>query len=347
MTRFLITTGLALALTLPAIAAAPLDTTLATLKTVPREHRIDGTVEAVNEATISAQTSGQVESVLVDVDDYVEKGTVLLTIKDTEHQANLARAEAQLDAASARYQDAVKEQRRLKALFEQNAISKADMDKVDAKLDAARADRDAAQAAHKQALEQLEYTQVRAPYTGIVKQRHVDPGEAVQPGTPLMTGNSLSELRVTVDVPQNLIAPVRKYAQAKVLLPDGTWLAAEKFTVFPFAEERAKTFRVRLYLPEGAENLFPGMFVKVAFVTGSQQVVTVPNRSVVYRSEVTGVYVVGDDDTVRFRMIRLGNSVDAWDISVLAGLDAEERVALDPISAGTELKAQHQQQHDK
>lgn len=83
-----------------------------------------------------------------------------------------------------------------------------------------------------------------APYSGIVLERHVDLGEGVQPGTPLMTGFSLDELRVVANVPQRLIVPVRQHKQARVLLPnDDASINATKLTFFPTPTRKATCSR--------------------------------------------------------------------------------------------------------
>lgn len=97
---------------------------------------------------------------------------------------------------------------------------------------------------------------------------------------------------------------------------------------------------MRVQLPEGVQGLFPGMFVKVAFVTGERSRLVVPVAAVVYRSEVTGVYVVGQDGRVAFRQIRAGRRTADGNMEVLAGLDAGETVALEPLQAGAYLKRQ-------
>ena len=81
------------------------------------------------------------------------------------------------------------------------------------------------------------------------------------------------------------------------------------------------------------------MFVKTGFVTGERRDLAIPEAALVSRSEVTGVYVVGDDGRVQFRQIRLGRALDNA-YAVLAGLSEGERVALDPIAAGVVLKSQ-------
>ena len=135
--------------------------------------------------------------------------------------------------------------------------------------------------AAEQALQQLEYTRIRAPYKGIVTERLVEVGESVQPGQPLISGLSLEQMRISVDVPQNLVESIRKERQAQVEV-GGRWVLAESVTVFPVADPRSDTFEVRLQLPAAVEDVFPGMYVKVGFVAGSQPALVVPLAAVVF-----------------------------------------------------------------
>ena len=321
-------------------AGEPPATAAAEFRILPREYRLDGSVEAVHQTTISAQTSGQVEEILFDVDDYVEKGALVVRLKDTEQQAGLKAAEAELQEARARLKEASDDYTRTRRLSEKNLVSRSAMDKIDAARSAAQARVAAAMAIFSQAGEQLEYTRIRAPYSGIVTHRHVEVGEVAAPGKKLMTGISLDRLRVSVDMPQSLIGSVRAIGKARVQQPGDGWVKATRITVFPFADFRTNTFKVRLDLPPGIPNLFPGMFVKAAFVTGQKQELVVPVESVVYRSELTGVYVVSGRDRIGFRQVRVGHETGDGQITVLSGLDAGERVARDPVTAGILLKKQ-------
>mgnify|MGYP001298475359 CR=1 FL=1 len=71
-----------------------LETAMATVETLSREFRLDGVVEAINRATVSAQTQGSIQEILFDVDDYVEKGAEIIRLKDTSQQAALKKAQA-------------------------------------------------------------------------------------------------------------------------------------------------------------------------------------------------------------------------------------------------------------
>jgi RND family efflux transporter MFP subunit len=322
------------------VSAAELKTAVAQMQESPREFLLDGTVEAIQQTTVSAQTGGQVEEVLFDVDDFVEQGQVLIRLKETEQKAHLHQAEADLKEAVARLREAEDEYKRSKDLHAKKLISQSQMDKATATLKSARARQDAASAGLIQAREQFDYTRIKAPYSGIVTERHVEVGEIASPGKKLMSGISLDQLRVLVDVPQSLIPTIRKLRQARILLPDGEVIKAAKLTIFPYAHERSNTFKVRVNLPEGIKDLFPGMFVRVAFRTGVKKQLVVPRSAVVYRSEVTAVYVVDEQGRVHFRRIRAGNPVGNGMLAVIAGLTKGERVALDPIAAVAELKRQ-------
>jgi RND family efflux transporter MFP subunit len=295
-------------------------------------------VEAINRTTVSAQTQGQVQEILYDVNDFVEKEEVVARLKDTEHQARVTQAAAELKSATATLTQAQDEFERVEGLFEKDLVSDSEMDKAIAEVKNAQARFESATAGLEQAQEQLEYTKIRAPYSGIVTHRHVEIGEIASPGQPVMSGISLEELRVIVDVPQSVIPAVRQGHSAHIYLPDGSTVEASKTTVFPFADLGSNTFKVRLDLPPNINQLFPGMFVKTGFVTGEKRELVIPESAVVYRSEVTGTYVLSDG-RVHFRQVRLGR--DLGDVLVvLAGLTEGEKVAVDPIAAGVALKAQ-------
>ncbi|MGM0593658.1 MAG: efflux RND transporter periplasmic adaptor subunit [Pseudomonadota bacterium] len=317
--------GLAWAMSISAAEVAGLETAEATKTVVEREQVVDAVIEAVNQSTVSAQTSGRITEVLVDVDDYVQKGEVVVRFRDKEQQAALMAAQARADEARSNYN-------RVKDLVERKLVPQAEFDKAEAALKGARAEEERAQ-------EQLEHTVVRAPYSGIVMERHVEPGESANPGTPLVTGLSLESLRAIAEVPQFHIDAVRKLGRARITIPTQNDLSVDAtgLTISPYADPVAHTFRVRVELPRGQHGVYPGMMVKAGFIIGEVERLVVPVSAVVHRSEVTAVYVVDGED-ILFRQIRTGHVTEDGHVEVLAGLDAGEKVALDPIRAGVMLK---------
>src|ERR1039458_9413766 len=180
-------------------AANPQDSTLAGIVVqsvhAPLEHFVDGTIEAVNQATVSAQTAGRITDILFDVNDVVPAGAVIIRLKGNEQRAGLKGAQAALTEAKARNAEAATTYQRIADLFQRRVVSKAQLDQATANRDAAAARRTAAQAGLATAREGVGYTEIRAPYGGVVTKRLVEVGESVSPGTPLMTGLSLWDLR--------------------------------------------------------------------------------------------------------------------------------------------------------
>jgi RND family efflux transporter MFP subunit len=320
----------------PASAAeVPFATLTVDYERAPRERVWDGTVEAVNQATVSAQTSGRVAEIFYDVDDFVEAGAPIMRFTDTEQRAALDSARAALEEAEARAAEAESEFTRVASMFENGTVARARYDQAQANRDAAAARLESARAGAVNAEQQLEYTRVRAPYAGIVSRRHVEVGELVRPGAALMSGLSLEHVRVVVDVPQSMLEPIRNIGKANVYVGERT-IAAESLTFFPVADAATNTFRVRASLPAASVTLYPGTFVKVGFVVGETERLLVPLSAIVRRSELTAVYVVGGD-AVTLRQIRSGRRYGER-IEVLAGLAAGEVIAADPVAAGVYLQ---------
>lgn len=322
---------------------APLETEAVRYRDVLEERLFDGAVEAVHQATVSSQTAGRIQSIEFDVNDMVRKGEVIVRLRDKDQRSELAAAEAGLNEARASLNQAAKEYRRIKSIFDQKLIAKSALDKADAVLKSAQARVRAAQARVAKAKENLARTVVRAPYSGIVVKRLVEVGEMAAVGTPLMQGLSLEKLRVLTHVPQRLVYTVRGEGGAKVIYEaaDGKsrTIPVGRVTVFPQADPVSHAFPVRLDLPESDYGLYPGMFVKVAVGVGRKRHLMVLEKALVRRSEVTGVYVVDAQGRVSLRQVRVGRHHDGR-VEVLAGLSEGEKYALDPIEAGVRLKQQ-------
>jgi len=314
-----------------AAAGAGLETVTVSPGEQGGERLFDGLVEAVQQATLAAQTSGRIVALERDVDDPVRRGQVILRISAVEQKANVDAARQALTEATAMATEARRRYARVEELAAQKLLSQSDLDRATADRDAAEARLAAARAGVASAEEQYGYTEVRAPFDGVVTARHVEVGEAVAPGQPLTAVAALGALRVNVDVPQGLAEEIRSLGTARVYAGDRV-LESAGITVFPAAASGSNTVRVRVELPPGVADLYPGMFVKAGFRSGAPVALRVPASSVVRRSEVTAVYVVSGDGQVRLRQVRLGRRLGD-EVEVLAGLAAGERIAADPVAA--------------
>jgi RND family efflux transporter MFP subunit len=298
----------------------------------------DGVVQAVDQAVLSAQTGGRVIGPAVDVNARVAAGAVLLRLTSQEQGAAVATARAQLQVAEAHLADARSRFQRASELIGRQLISRDEFDRVKAASEAGSAARDAAAAVLAQAQQQLGYTVIRAPYAGVVSARQVEPGETVVPGQPLYTLYAPGQLRLEVQLPQADADAVREDATATITLADTRKIAAAKVIVFPSADPLAHSSTVRVLLPALPSPPRPGQTAKVRFRAAAAPAgIWLPQSAIVMRGELSGAYVVTDNSVV-LRQLRLGSTAGDR-VQVLAGLEAGDRVAADPVAALQTLRA--------
>ena len=309
------------------------------LREVDQTYVTEGVVEAVRQSTVAAQISGRIVQINFDVGDNVRQGEVIVRIDEREVSQALAGTQAQVAQAQANLAEAKANYERQRLLLAQKFISQAAMDKAAADYKAAQAQVAAMLASAGQAATAKTYAAVIAPYSGVVSARHVELGETVAPGTPLMTGFDPSGLRVVANIPQYKLGAVTDKSDASVELPAfNLWTKAKSVTVLPISDPHTLTTKARLDLPGDLKGIVPGMFVRVHFVVGRATKLVVPAEAIVRRSEVTAVYVINAQGAISLRQVRLGDAAGKDGIEVLAGLQPGEQVALDPIKAGLMLK---------
>ena len=323
------------------VLATPLETKQAKTETVVDSLSFTGTVEAVNTGTASSQTSGRVTETLVDVGDIVSIGDVILKLRDTQQKAAFDSAEAAVKSAEANFETAEKEYIRVSDILKKGLVSQSVADKALSQRVGAKAAVDTAKANLKSADEQLQYTRVKAPYSGIVLERHVEVGESVNVGTPLYTGMSLEYLRVIADVPQKDIDRIRQQKTAVIELSDGKEIVIsnDDLTFFGYADPKTSTFKIRVNLPANTQGLYPGMYLKTSFVVGKKTSLVIPLSSIVKRGEVTAVYVQKQHRII-LRQIRSGRVIDEEKIEVLSGLSEGELIVISPAEAITIIQTQ-------
>lgn len=326
-------------LTTPLLAAESLVTAPVEHREVELTYATEAVVEAVKQSTVSAQISGRIQEILFDVGDTVKKGQVIVRIDESEVSQGLAEAQAVLAQAEAGLAQARSDYERTERLFAKGFVSQAALDKARSEYQAARSQVNARRAAAGIAATTRSYATVAAPYSGAVLARHVELGETVVPGKPLMTGFDPGTLRAVASVPQYKLAKIQPGAAVMVEFPVlGHSVKAAKVTFQPAADVRTHATQVRLDLPANLGGVYPGMFARARFVVGRGTRLTIPASAVVRRSEVTAAYVVDAKGAAQLRQLRLGEPVGDGYIEVLAGLDAGERVAVDPVRAGIQQK---------
>lgn len=300
--------------------------TVVQMRDVDISFPVEATVEAVRQATVAAQIAGRVLEVRVDAGQRVKQGELLIRIDVREAAGSDASARAALDQAAAAFD-------RAKNLYAQKFISQAALDQAAAAFKTAQGAVAASGAG-------ASHGTVRAPIAGVVAQRHVEPGEMAAPGLPLVTLFDPRGLRVIANLPQYKLAELKKSSRARIeFAGSGRWVDVQRVEILPTVDSRSHTATARLYLPGNIEDVMPGTYARAHFIIGKERKLTVPPAAVLRRGEVTAVYVLNDKGEARLRQVRLGEAMSGGELEVLAGINSGERVSLEPLKTGIDLKA--------
>lgn len=301
----------------------------------------DGIVQAVRQTVVAAQVSGAVVALEVKSGDVVKAGQLLVRLDARAAEQTAAAGAAQVQVARAAEEAARSEWQRQQQLFAQGFISRAALDRVEAQQKSARAEVAAQLAGASASRTSSGFYAVKAPYAGVVADVAVVLGDMALPGRPLLTLYDPGALRVSVNVPQSVATRLNgTEATARIELPglpaERAWLPVSRIQVLPTADPTTHTVEMRLELPATVQGVAPGMFVRAWLVAAApgdgEQHLFVPRSALVRRAELAGVYVVGVDERPILRQVRVGRALGE-EVEILAGVAADERVALDPQAA--------------
>jgi RND family efflux transporter MFP subunit len=325
-------------------AARPVSTLLAQPAQGAGQQQLDGVLQPVKQATLSAQVGGNVLVLAVKAGDRVRAGQLVARIDERDAQAGVLRSQAGVAQAEAELRNARLNAERTQSLRQQGFVSQAAVDQADTQHQAAQAGLQQAQAGRQQAALARGFAAVSAPFDGVVLATHLEAGDLATPGRPVATLYAPGALRAVVQVPASLAASARQAQSVQVLLADGRRLVPVARQWLPTADAVSQTVEWRLDLPAAAADAaswLPGQAVQVQWQAAvpatpagqaAPAVPVLPAAAVLQRGELTAVYVVQQQRFV-LRAVRTG-ATRGTGIEVLAGLKPGERVAADAVAAG-------------
>ncbi len=353
-----------------AITVAPVEA-----REVKRRVDVVGTLEADEEVIVYAQVSGSVERILVDLGDRVKVGQPLLQLDQTDLQLQVGKAEAilrqtrtrlgALDGrdilpddqqpvvrqAKANSDDAALWYERMQSLYKEGAVSRNDLDTALAKSQAFKAALDGAldqvraladqlreqQATLGLARRNLQYTVIRAPIDGSIKERNVSAGQYIAGGsmqnTKLLTLVRDDLLKLKASVPERFQGQIRPGQEVKVQVeayPDREFSGSAK-RVGPAVFADTRTFPIEARVPNREGLLKPGSFAKARIqIRVDRGIPFIPEEAVYYFVGITKAFVI-KDGVAQERQITVGERQDGL-VEIVEGLQPGEQVATSRLS---------------
>jgi RND family efflux transporter MFP subunit len=300
---------------------------------VPRmlasELLLPGTVQAVSQATVRSKVSAEVRTVSVREGDRVAAGQVLVEFDTAYLRVQLAERQATLESARAQLAQTERTREVNAQLVKQNFISQNAFENADAAHRSQRAAVAVAQAQVDQIKLSLSDAVVRAPISGLVSKRLVQPGEKVTFDAPLMSIVDLGQLEVQAQAAVSDIPQVTTGARAEVEVEG---LAEQTFVgrverINPSAEPGSRTINVYVALTNEKALLKAGMFARVRLrVQRDKEVATLPLSAIQNEAGQNIVWIIADGRIAK-RTVSVGRRDErAQLIEIVSGLNAGDRV---------------------
>lgn len=330
-------------------AVAPVEVGVITvsLEDAPLVTALPGRTAAFRRAEVRPQVSGIIEKRLFVEGSEIAAGAQLYQIDASPYRAAYATAQAELARAEANLLAATAREARYKDLVSARAISQQDYDDALAGLGQAKASVAAGKAAVETAQINLRYTEVKAPITGVIGMSSVTEGALVSAGQAqvLATIQQLDPIYVDVSQSVNDLLSIRRQmmagslassetARARLILDDGSIYEHEGELQFSEVgvSESTGTVVLRAVFPNPDRLLLPGMFVRTELQEGMRaNAVLVPQQGVTRdRSGFATALVVNDSGEVELRQLRTGRAIgDKW--LVEEGLAVGEQVIVEGL----------------
>ncbi len=298
-----------------------------------------GKIEATNSANLSTRMMGSVNKVYVNVGQKVSKGQLLISINNADLQAKRAQINATITEATAAYTNAEKDYNRFKNLFAENSASQKEMDDITAHYEMAKARLEGANQMKNEINSQFAYSNITAPFSGVVTNKFIEAGDMANPGMPLIAIESPGKFEVAAMVPENDISQIKSGSKVNVLVKSLDQNLKGKVTeVSSSAKNTGGQYLVKVQLDKTDTKILSGMFTTVQFPvenkTAKVSIILIPRSAVVTHGGLKGVYTVSEQNTALLRWLRLGKSFGD-NIEVLSGLSAGEQYI---ISANGKLE---------
>jgi membrane fusion protein (multidrug efflux system) len=272
-------------------------------------------IEAFAEADVIAKVEGEVREVLVEEGDDVEEGQILARLDGD-------RLRLELNESQARLRKMQRDFERNKELREKGLLSEGDFEKL-------RYDLEALQAAFNLARLELDYTQIRAPITGVVSERYIKLGKTIGVGESAFRVTSFDPLVAYMHVPER---EYRRIGAGQPVQIGVDALAGEKIyasvtRISPVVDPATGTFKITIEIRDAERRIKPGMFGRMNIVYDQHvDVLQVPRSAVIDELGAEFVYIVEDDKAVK-RFVRTGYG-DAGMLEIVEGLGESDKVVV-------------------
>lgn len=307
-------------------------------------YETSGTIRAKTVSAIASRIMGAVISVRAQEGDHVKTGDILAVIDSRDAVQRMVAAEAAVSEAR-HSREAASEQRsladitfrRYKNLYDEKVISRQEFDQIEMQKKVS----DAEYARMNQMLERARanfeetrvnygFSQIKTPISGVVTEKKIDVGTMATPGMHLYTVEDVSQFKIETVIDEGLSGKVVRDMTVRVIFDRNDEQVDGRVTkVVPFVDPGSRTFPVEITF-HNIRSLKSGSYAKVLIPLGKKDTLLVPDKSIVKRGQLTGVFVVDGQGIIAYRLIKAGKTYGGR-TEVLSGLTAGDKIIVSGI----------------
>lgn len=292
---------------------------------------LPASVASLSNSYLSFGIAGRVENYLVDVGDTVEKGQSLAELDQRQVDAALQSLNAQQQSSTATLNDERQQLQELQSLAKTDFVAQSELRRARAEVQVAESALAEVKARIDELKVELGYHQLIAPFSGLITERNIDPGQWVTESHQAFQLVDLNAIYIDAFVAQRYFPRITPNTQVSVSTSDGRNVAAKIDTIVAFTSGSERSFRVRIE-PESDNNLLVGSSVKVRLtMIDDQSAPTVPQDAVIrYSDGRTSVWEVIEKDgesIANERWVTLGQRFNGW-VEVVDGLSGKKQIVV-------------------
>ncbi len=286
-----------------------------------------GTISANEEVELHPEVSGKIVHLNIQEGKHVRKGELLLKINDADLQAQLRKLELQIKLAQEREQ-------RQKKLLEINGVSQEDYDIAMNQLGTIYADVDFTKA-------QIDKTEIRAPFDGVIGLRKISNGAYVTPLNVIATVQQIRPIKIDFSVPERYSDKIKTGDQIRFTIQGlGETFIGKIYAIDPKVDLSTRTVQLRALCNNQGEKIFPGSFARVELILASMpNAILVPTQSVVPILKGQKVFVFKNGEAVE-QIVETGIRTDSQ-IEITKGISPGDSVittGIMSIKQGTKVR---------
>lgn len=297
--------------------------------------RVTGTLRPIRQTVISTRSAGTVEAVRVQPGDTVSTGTIIAELDTAELVLGRRQQQSAIQATSVQLELAQSQLQTARTLVDRGTSPRSALDSAQANYDGLAANLAAQEAQLASIALNLANATIHAPYSGVIAERSIDPGQSVNPGTPVvvLVDTSAMEVSATASLSDATQIAVGQPVAITVESLSNRVFSATVDRISPVAAEGTRTLPVFLTLDNSEGILRGGMFVTGQIVVdAAEDVLTVPTRAVLTDEDGSYVLAIEDDRLVR-RAVETGRTwPSSRTVEILEGVSVGDTIVAQELS---------------